>query len=279
MMQTALYLAILPMLAGFIAFITAALLAAYRVAALESAPFAPDYTDGVEWASDLSLELDVDAEWVALADAPVVSVSRATALAFRAERAAIDSWIDAIDSDNDVVTALEIVETQVPVRTVRTAVLAIVDAILATVGTPSNWPLPEARKAAGLQLSAARKRIVARVTHTTEANTTSFETLVSDCNLISSGRASFLISARQGIAQAQARRTLTASLNLAFNREWCEAFAAPSAPVAECPENAAAAAYEGLGTLAILAHARGDEEEISAVLAVDTTSHLESLAA
>lgn len=64
--------ALFPIVSGVLAFIAAHFIAAYRIAAAESAPFVPEYTasETAEWCADLSLSLDVDAEWIALADAP-----------------------------------------------------------------------------------------------------------------------------------------------------------------------------------------------------------------
>jgi hypothetical protein len=81
MMHTAIVLALSPIVSGMLAFLAAYFLAAYRVATVENAPFVPEYTasESAEWIADLSLSLDVDAEWIALADAPEASPRSAAA--------------------------------------------------------------------------------------------------------------------------------------------------------------------------------------------------------
>lgn len=132
MMFTALILAFAPIVAGLAAFIVGAILAAFRVAAIEAAAFVPEYTanESAEWAADLSLALDVDAEWCVLADTclecgcdhatcaaevcgwigeysilPVSFAStRSTIATFRAERAAVDAWIATREHTAEAIT-------------------------------------------------------------------------------------------------------------------------------------------------------------------------------
>lgn len=68
--STALLLSIAPIVAGLFAFLFAFLLAGFRDRAAALVPFVPQATPAEveEWIAELSTGLDVDAEWIAMAD-------------------------------------------------------------------------------------------------------------------------------------------------------------------------------------------------------------------
>lgn len=272
----ALILAFAPIAAGCLAFVLAAILAAFRVARFEVSPYSPEATPGEtsEWIADLSLSLDVDAEWIALAataaatvdasiglcdcewcdlaiasipaTSPLLQSTRETIAAFRAERAAVDAWIAA---------------------------------------RPATVDAPEARPALTLAartytanasrgVAAAAARIVVRVTHTAEAITRTAPALTSGRKLVSAHP--FIAEAKRAIAAHTARRTLYPTLGAAFMRQWSEAMGEPYALASESPEARAAVALDSLARLAAL---QLDTSERAAIHAEEDRAHLASLAA